>query len=42
MTMRNNDLSNTANALPVKKPPTLWEILLHQMLNPLIFILIAN
>lgn len=29
------------NALPVKKPPTLWEILLHQVLNPLIFILIA-
>jgi magnesium-transporting ATPase (P-type) len=29
------------NALPVKKPPTLWEILLHQILNPLIFILIA-
>ena len=29
------------NALPVKKPPNLWEILLHQILNPLIFILIA-
>ena len=29
------------NALPVKKPPTLWGILLHQILNPLIFILIA-
>ncbi len=29
------------NALPVKKPPTVWEILLHQVLNPLIFILIA-
>ena len=29
------------NALPVKKSPTLWEILLHQILNPLIFILIA-
>lgn len=29
------------NALPIKKPPTAWEILLHQVLNPLIFILIA-
>lgn len=29
------------NALPVKKPPALWEILLHQIRNPLIFILIA-
>jgi magnesium-transporting ATPase (P-type) len=29
------------NALPVKKPPALWQILLHQVLNPLIFILIA-
>ncbi len=29
------------NALPVKKPPTLLEILLRQILNPLIFILIA-
>ncbi len=29
------------NALPVKKPPTLLGILLHQILNPLIFILIA-
>jgi magnesium-transporting ATPase (P-type) len=29
------------NALPIKKPPTLWGILLHQILNPLIFILIA-
>ena len=29
------------NALPVKKPPALWEILLRQIRNPLIFILIA-
>jgi magnesium-transporting ATPase (P-type) len=29
------------NALPAKKPPTIWAILLHQVLNPLIFILIA-
>ncbi len=29
------------NALPVKKPPTIWAILLHQVLNPLIFILLA-
>jgi magnesium-transporting ATPase (P-type) len=29
------------NALPVKAPPTIWNILLHQILNPLIFILIA-
>jgi magnesium-transporting ATPase (P-type) len=29
------------NALPIKEPPTIWEILLHQILNPLIFILIA-
>ncbi|MBN1614776.1 MAG: ATPase, partial [Deltaproteobacteria bacterium] len=29
------------NALPARKPPTLWAILLHQMLNPLIFILAA-
>jgi len=30
-----------ANALPAKKPPTIWEILFHQIANPLIFILIA-
>ncbi len=29
------------NALPVRKPPTLPAILLHQALNPLIFILVA-
>jgi magnesium-transporting ATPase (P-type) len=29
------------NVLPIKEPPTIWEILLHQILNPLIFILIA-
>jgi len=29
------------NALPLKKPPTIWMILLHQIKNPLIFILIA-
>ncbi len=29
------------NALPTKKPPTVWAILLHQVLNPLIFILMA-
>ncbi len=29
------------NALPAKPPPTIWAILLHQILNPLIFILIA-
>ena len=29
------------NALPIKEPPTVWSILLHQILNPLIFILIA-
>jgi magnesium-transporting ATPase (P-type) len=29
------------NALPVKKPPTMWATLLHQVLNPLIFILMA-
>ncbi len=29
------------NALPIKEPPTIWSILLHQILNPLIFILIA-
>jgi magnesium-transporting ATPase (P-type) len=29
------------NALPVKKPPALWEILLRQIRNPLIFILMA-
>jgi magnesium-transporting ATPase (P-type) len=29
------------NTLPLKEPPTIWAILLHQVLNPLIFILIA-
>jgi magnesium-transporting ATPase (P-type) len=29
------------NTLPVKEPPTVWAILLHQVLNPLIFILLA-
>jgi magnesium-transporting ATPase (P-type) len=29
------------NELPIKKPPTILKILLHQILNPLIFILIA-
>ncbi len=29
------------NALPVKPPPSLWAILLHQVRNPLIFILVA-
>ncbi|MGD8543365.1 MAG: HAD-IC family P-type ATPase [Desulfobacteraceae bacterium] len=29
------------NSLPTKEPPTLWAILLHQVLNPLIFILAA-
>ncbi|MDO9583497.1 MAG: HAD-IC family P-type ATPase [Desulfomicrobium sp.] len=29
------------NTLPVKEPPTIWTILLHQVLNPLIFILLA-
>jgi len=29
------------NTLPVKEPPTLWAVLLHQILNPLIFILLA-
>ena len=29
------------NSLPLKKPPTIWSILLHQIMNPLIFILIA-
>jgi len=29
------------NTLPVKEPPTVWTILLHQILNPLIFILLA-
>lgn len=29
------------NALPIKKPPTIWQILLRQVLNPLIFILLA-
>lgn len=30
-----------ANALPLKKLPPVWTILLHQIKNPLIFILIA-
>lgn len=29
------------NTLPVKEPTTIWIILLHQLLNPLIFILLA-
>ncbi len=29
------------NTLPLRKPPTVWVILLHQIRNPLIFILIA-
>ncbi len=29
------------NTLPVKEPPTIWVILLRQILNPLIFILLA-
>lgn len=29
------------NILPARKPPTLWAILLHQILHPLIFILLA-
>jgi magnesium-transporting ATPase (P-type) len=29
------------NTLPVKEPPTIWAILLHQVVNPLIFILLA-
>jgi len=29
------------NTLPTKEPPTIWSILLHQILNPLIFILLA-
>jgi magnesium-transporting ATPase (P-type) len=29
------------NTLPAKKPLTIWAILLHQVMNPLIFILIA-
>jgi magnesium-transporting ATPase (P-type) len=29
------------NTLPVKEPPTIWTILLQQILNPLIFILLA-
>jgi magnesium-transporting ATPase (P-type) len=29
------------NTLPAKKPPTVWQILLHQVLNPLIFILLV-
>jgi len=29
------------NILPAQEPPTLWAILLHQVLNPLIFILLA-
>ncbi len=30
-----------SNRLPTKEPPTIWEILLRQILNPLIFVLIA-
>jgi magnesium-transporting ATPase (P-type) len=30
-----------SNTLPVKESPTIWAILLHQVLNPLIFILLA-
>ncbi|HOP78057.1 MAG TPA: HAD-IC family P-type ATPase [Thermogutta sp.] len=29
------------NTLPAKQPPTIWAILLHQILNPLIFILLG-
>jgi len=29
------------NTLPVKEPPTIWAILIHQVKNPLIFILLA-
>ncbi|MDD3731498.1 MAG: HAD-IC family P-type ATPase [candidate division Zixibacteria bacterium] len=29
------------NVLPAKEPPTIWVILLHQLINPLIFILLA-
>lgn len=29
------------NTLPVREPPTIWAILLHQVLNPLIFILLV-
>jgi magnesium-transporting ATPase (P-type) len=29
------------NTLPTREPPTIWTILLHQVLNPLIFILLA-
>lgn len=29
------------NTLPTKEPPTIWAVLLHQILNPLIFILLA-
>ena len=29
------------NTLPAREPPTIWNILLHQVLNPLIFILLA-
>ncbi len=29
------------NSLPMKDPPTIWNILFHQIKNPLIFILIA-
>lgn len=29
------------NSLPVKPPPSLWKIVLHQVLNPLIFVLLA-
>lgn len=30
-----------SNSLPLKEPPGIWTILLHQVLNPLIFILLA-
>ncbi|MFH1349868.1 MAG: HAD-IC family P-type ATPase, partial [Pseudomonadota bacterium] len=30
-----------SNTLPAKEPTTIWTILLHQVLNPLIFILLA-
>jgi magnesium-transporting ATPase (P-type) len=29
------------NTLPKREPPTLWQIVLHQIMNPLIYILIA-
>jgi len=30
-----------SNELPAKKPPSIWAVLLHQVRNPLIFILLA-